>query len=357
MGSVLRVLIVDDSPTARQLLLHTVNAASDMQVVGEAANGKQAVRLTHQLHPDIILMDIAMPEMNGLEATREIMSDVPTPIIMVSAGVDGQEAGVAFQAIRLGALSVIKKPAAPTNPGYPAQAAALTSTIRAMAGVRVIHHRKHYTTGPLPQSDVSTTSVKDQARPQIVAIAASTGGPAALTEIFKRLPADFKLPVVVVQHISHEFLESLVQWVSGLTTLRISIAQEGERPQPGCVYFAPGNAHLMLTRGKRFELDHTTKSLHTPSGDVLLESVASAYGANAIGIVLTGMGSDGARGLRALYNRGAYTIVQDKSTSVIYGMPCEAVALGAARAILPIQAIARTLIDFNADTGQPLHET
>jgi two-component system, chemotaxis family, protein-glutamate methylesterase/glutaminase len=349
MESVLRVLIVDDSPTARQLLLHTVNAAADMQVVGQAANGKQAVRLTHELHPDIILMDITMPEMNGLEATREIMSVVPTPIVMVSAGVDNQETDVAFQAIRLGALSVTKKPVAPTHASYPAQAAALTSTIRAMASVRVIHHHKHYTGDLIPQNNPAAPLANDQIRPEIVAIAASTGGPAALTEIFKRLPADFGLPVVVVQHISHEFLASLVTWMDALTPLRITIAAEGERLLPGRIYFAPGDAHLKVTRGKRFELDRTTKLLHTPSGDMLLESVANAYGAHAIGIVLTGMGSDGAQGLRALYNRGAHTIVQDESTSVIYGMPCEAVALGAARSILPVQAIAQVLIDFNAN--------
>lgn len=349
MGSILRVLIVDDSPTARQLLQYTVNAASDMQVVGQAVNGKQAVQLTHELHPDIILMDITMPEMNGLEATREIMSVVPTPIVMVSAGVDNQETNVAFQAIRLGALSVTKKPVAPTHASYQAQAAALTSTIRAMASVRVIHHHKHHTTGLLPQSTPSLHVAKEQIRPEIVVIAASTGGPAALTEIFKRLPSGFGMPVVVVQHISHEFLPSLVAWMGALTPLKISIANEGERLLPGRIYFAPGVAHLKVTKSKRFEFDRTTKRLHIPSGDVLLESVAHAYGANAIGIVLTGMGNDGAQGLRALYNRGAYTIVQDESTSVIYGMPCEAVALGAAKSILPVQAIAQALIDFNAN--------
>jgi two-component system, chemotaxis family, protein-glutamate methylesterase/glutaminase len=343
MGTVLGVLLADDSPTARQLLAHTINAADGMRVIGQAYNGKQAVRMAHELHPDIILMDITMPEMGGLEATREIMNDVPTPIVMISA--DTQETDVAFQALRLGALSVMKKPVGPTHPDYVTQAAGLVSTIRAMADVRVIHHWKTHT--PAQPVEAKVVLPRDQKSPEIVVIAASTGGPAALTEIFKRLPANFSLPVVVVQHISTDFLTSLVEWLDVLTPLTVDVAREGERPLPGRIYFAPGGKHLKFTRGKRFEFDDLTKSLHMPSGDMLLTSAASVYGANAIGIVLTGMGNDGAMGLRALYNRGAYTVAQDESTSVIYGMPGEAVALGAAKIVLSIQNIAQVLIDFH----------
>jgi two-component system chemotaxis response regulator CheB len=346
MRPILKVLIVDDSPTARQLMTHIVSAAPDMHVVGEAFNGNQAVKLTLDLHPDIILMDIVMPGMNGLEATREIMNAMPTPIVMTSASLENDETDVAFQAIRLGALSVLKKPVGPKNPDYPAQSAALVNTVRALAGVRVIHHQKQGEAVRHP--DVKTSLSKGQAQPEIVAIAASTGGPAALSEIFKGLPANFALPVVVVQHISPEFLPSLVEWLGTITSLRIEIARAGDQPLPEHIYFAPGDAHLRLSKRRRFELDRLVKTSYIPSGDILLESIATSYGSSAIGVVLTGMGNDGARGLQAMHNIGAHTIAQDEATSVIFGMPQEAIALGAAAAVLPIQEIAQAVIDFHA---------
>lgn len=338
----LRVLIADDSPTARQALSYIVREAGDMQVVGEARDGRHALKLADELRPDVVLMDITMPEMDGLEATGEIMHQTPVPIVIVSGSLEGRETEIAFQAIRAGALTVMPKPPGFGAPNFTSEAAKLQNTLRAMAGVSVIHHWKQRrpTTKPVEQS------VHVSVNPEIVAIVSSTGGPGALSEILGRLPADFPLPVVVVQHIAADFLPSLVKWLDGIAPLSVSIAQPGDQPKPGNVYIAPGQAHLRIDRNLRFCLDTKTPGRHIPSGDVLFDSVASAYGAKAVGVVLTGMGDDGAHGLRAMYNAGAFTIAQDESSSAVYGMPREAAAQGTTRAVLPLTDIAGALIDL-----------
>jgi two-component system chemotaxis response regulator CheB len=217
-----------------------------------------------------------------------------------------------------------------------------------MAGVHVIHHWRQIVTD-YPQESSARSDLK---RPEILAITASTGGPAALSEIFKGLPDDFALPIVVVQHISPEFLPSLIEWLGTMTSMSVKTAVAGTRPQPRHIYFAPGDAHLRLTVNRRFELDRLTKAPYTPSGDILLNSVSFAYGSNAMGVVLTGMGSDGARGLRAMNNAGAYTIAQDEATSVVFGMPQEAIAMNGVNAVLPIQEIARVIVSLNSDNSE-----
>ncbi len=350
MPELLSVLVVDDSPTTRQMLVSLVNATPDMRVVGEAGTGKQAVKLTHKLRPRVIVMDLVMPEMDGLEATREIMHALPTPIVVVSASLTSFETDIAFQAVSAGALMMLHKPAGPHDPDHPAQVAELLSAARAMAGVHVIHHPKPGNgsngAGPL------TAPVEVQAvlpgpimPPKIVAIAASTGGPGALGEIVEKLPADFPLPVVVVQHIAPDFVGSLVEWLSSRTSLKVAVSKPHHQPLPGTVYVAPGGAHLRLTASLRFELTENPSSVpHRPSCDVLLESVARSYGPQAIGIVLTGMGEDGARGLRAMHDVGAFTIAQDEASSVVFGMPREAVARGGARCVLPLSEIPAVLV-------------
>lgn len=335
------VLVVDDSPTARQLMTHLIDSADDLQVVGQAHDGRQAVQMTHKLKPDVVLMDIIMPDMTGLEATREIMSTTPTPIVMISAGLDGKETDVAFKAIKMGALAVLKKPVAPTHPDFAKDVARLITTVRSMASVRVIHHWKK-SDEPQTQPAEPANSAQPAQSPDIIAIASSTGGPAALNEIFSRLPANFSVPIAVVQHISPEFLPSLVSWLDTITPLAVRIATAGDRPQAGHIYFAPGDAHLTLTARRTFELDTTTRASYTPSADILLSSVALNYRQRAIGIVLTGMGNDGADGLQRMANAGAYTITQDEATSVVYGMP--QAARPAAQAVLPIQSIAEAIM-------------
>ncbi len=358
MGKTIRVLVVDDSPTARRMMTALVNQAADMCVIGEARNGQEAVEMAGRLRPDVVLMDLVMPEMDGLEATREIMYQAPTPIVVVTASLNRWETDIAFQAISAGALTLRRKPAGPGDPAHEAQTAALVNVLRAMADVRVIHHRRRAPPSPEPAATVEEMPLDQLAvtkPPEIVAIVSSTGGPAALGQILQGLPADFPLPVVVVQHIAPDFVASLVDWLGRVTPLTVGIAREGERPLPGHVYLAPGGCHLRLTTARRFVYDdHPTDARHIPAGDVLLESVASSFGAGAIGVLLTGMGSDGARGLRKMREAGAFTIAQDEATSVVFGMPREAIALGAARRVLPLPAITQVLTYLSRRDGRTL---
>lgn len=343
----LKVLVVDDSATVRTNLVHIINGAAGLSVVGEATSGKQAINMTNTLHPDVILMDVFMPEMDGLEATEEIMHVTPTPIVVISGNTDEKESNLAFKAINSGALTAIRKPPGPLDPDYEAEVRELINTVRAMATVRVIHRWKPEPVQPAAKPMPPITRHDPVGPAKIVAIVASTGGPSALSQIVQNLPGDFPLPVVIVQHITAEFIPSLVAWLSSITPLKVAIAKQGELPVPGTVYVAPGDKHLRLTRQLRFDLNRNPDKLpHIPSGDIFLDSIAQAYGHQAIGVVLTGMGDDGAAGLRALYDKGSWTIAQDEATSVVYGMPHRAAELGGARHILPLPQIATALIEL-----------
>lgn len=345
MSRILNVLIVDDSPTARALLSQIVNSAPDMRAVGLATNGLEAVEMTRNLHPDIILMDVIMPHMNGLEATREIMHTAPTPIVLVSASLETHETGVAFQAMRLGALALHRKPNGPMHTDYIFETTALLNKLRLMAAVQVIRHRKSDAVS-LPVSPPLSEKWRGPSYPaKIIAMVASTGGPAALVTVIQQLPPHFAIPIVIVQHISSDFVHSLRSWLARMTPLPVALAEPGTRPVPGFIYLAPGGKHLRLTGNHHFELDENPSTeYHIPSGNILLESVGSSYGQDAIGIVLTGIGDDGARGLRTMYDAGAFTIAQDEATSAVYGMPKAAHDLGAVHQVLPLGEIAPVLI-------------
>ncbi len=345
MSKILKVLVVDDSASVRSLLEHIVNSAPDMRTVGLAKDGVEAIQMAHDLHPDVILMDLIMPRMDGLEATSEIMHSVPTPIVLITASLSLHETDVAFRAMSLGALAVHRKPDGPTHAEHAAQAELLLKKLRLMADVQVIRHRKSQArlspVSPLRPEEASGMAVP----PEIIAMVASTGGPTALVTIIQQLPPDFAIPVVIVQHISPDFVGSLRNWIARTTPLKVAVARPSERPLPGSVYLAPGGQHLRLTRDRRFEMDENPgTAYHIPSGDVLLESVGHSYGKRAVGVVLTGIGDDGARGLRIMSDAGAFTIAQDEATSAIYGMPKAALDLGGARQVLPLPDIAPALM-------------
>jgi two-component system chemotaxis response regulator CheB len=342
MRAKLKILIVDDSRTTRHLMVQLISMTSDMAVVGEADDGRQAIDLTAQLGPDVILMDVVMPQMDGLEATRRIMQTCPTPIVLVSSSLATLETDIAFRAIKAGALTVLPRP---SMSNLEDDMRNLFNTLRAMAAVQVIHHwQPNRVAQTLPPSRQVVN-----ARPEIVAIAASTGGPAALSEILWNLPVGFDLPVVIVQHISADFVPSLVGWFNHVSKLPVQIARHGGRPSPGVVYVAPGNGHLRISDQRTFVISQTPGSARfMPSGDIMLESVARAYGEHAVGVVLTGMGDDGAQGLQAMHRAGAFTIAQDEATSVVFGMPGEAIRLGAARQILPLSRITQVLASLSS---------
>ncbi len=353
MADAIKVLLVDDSPTFRHMLRRIIDADPGLTVIGEAQNGEEAVDKVRELRPNVVLMDLIMPGMNGLETTSEIMHDTPTPVIVVSASLETWETDIAFDAINAGALAVYQKPVGPRDPDHAEQIAALLNTVRTMAGVRVIHHwRRGDRPRPEAIKEIVRSAAKEFARPELTGIVSSTGGPAALSEIIKALPANLSYPVAIAQHIAADFVPSMVSWLSSLTPLPITIAREGESPRSGHIYVSPADAHLSLTSGRRFHLERRPGlSRYTPSGDILLQSMAAHYGNEAVGVVLTGMGDDGARGLKAMHDAGALTIAQDEATSVVFGMPKEAIQLGAALHVLPIGEIAAMLVKLSNDNA------
>lgn len=315
------VLIVDDSRTARELFKHIVHDTDDLRVVGEATNGLEALLLAQRRQPDVILMDAIMPTMDGLEATRQIMEQVPTPIVVISSQADNKEANLAFRAIRAGALTVLTKPNGPGHADFAQQARKIQRTLRSMATVRVIHHRMPKT-GTLSKPP---SMPNDSAKAEVVGIVSSTGGPGALSRMLEAVKPTFPLPIVIVQHISADFLDSLVDWLNTASPLPVQLAQQNQVLQGGQVYVAPNDQHLRVTRARRFDLSAEPASLYRPSGDILLESLAEVYRKQAVGIIMTGMGEDGVVGLRRLYESGAMTIAQTEATSVVYGMPKAAI--------------------------------
>ncbi len=343
----IRVLIVEDSPTLRMLLKTILESDPEIAVIGMAASGEEGVRQALALKPDLITMDVHLPGMDGFAATRRIMEERPTPIIIVSSSVDHHEVLTTFNAIQAGALEVLQKPTSINHPDFAALRERLLTTVKLMAEVKVIRHYRSPMTrrsaGELPRSGRAFS---------LLAIGASTGGPAALNAILKELPAEFPLPVLIVQHMTTGFTAGLVAWLQLESRLRVKIAEDGEVLRAGTVYVAPDDTHLMVTARGVVGLSKAPLVSHVrPSATVLFESVARIYGPDAIGVLLTGMGDDGAAGLRAMRERGAATIAQDETTSAVYGMPKAAVELGAAEQVLPLPQIPAAVLALVA--GRP----
>jgi two-component system, chemotaxis family, protein-glutamate methylesterase/glutaminase len=339
----IKVLVVDDSPTARFILSELINTAPDMQVVGEADNSSKVLPMVKTLEPNVILMDLFMPSVNGIETTKEIMSNKPTPIVIISGGLSDikLDQSTTIQALRHGALAVIKKPQNIMEAEKSDEAKTILDTVRNMSSVRVIKHYKSQEISKSPGNADLSSDYTGEAK--VLAIAVSTGGPGTLLTLFKNLPADFPIPIVVVQHITNQFLEPLVAWLGANSKLRASIAQEGQLALKGNIYFAPIGKHLILNKSGRFVLLDSPKTLHMPSANFLFESVARVYGKNAIGVQLTGMGDDGVQGLKAMYEQYAYTIAQDETSSIVYGMPKAALEAGAVRQVAALDDIAGLL--------------
>jgi len=344
----IRVLIVDDSPTQRHLTRTIVESDPELTVVGEARNGEEAVVLCERLHPDIITMDIQMPRMNGYEAIGRIMAEWPRPILVLTSTRSDIELGISYRAIEAGALMVMGKPHG--LPGEDPEANELIATLKALAEVKVVRRR------PWLQKDQKDKGPSVGGRPRLldtsvplrlIAMGTSTGGPPSLQAVFQDLPADLPVPILAVQHITPGFTAGLAHWLAQTTPLRVKVAEHGEPLEPGTVYLAPDEYHLLVTRSGSVWLSTSPPvDGHRPSVTALFESVAEHYGAGAIGVLLTGMGNDGARGLKAMHDVGAYTIVQDEATSIVFGMPKEAIALNAAREVLPLGQIAWRLADL-----------
>ena len=343
-----RVLLVDDSPLALVVLQRLLAASSDIEVVGTATNGLEALDLIPRLQPALICTDYHMPKMNGLEFTRQVMAQFPRPILVVSSAV-GSEADTdrVFALLQAGAVDVFPKPRG--GPDADALAAEqLIKKVKIVAGV-VVWGRLPKAVAP-PLASVPPRPTPGSARgvrpPQIIAIGASTGGPPALLTILSQLPGQFPLPILCVQHISVGFLPGLISWLEAHCQVKIQIARVGEIPLPGNVYFPPENAHLVIdSKGRLQASSEPPLGGHRPSVTVTFRSLARYYGDTAIGVLLTGMGRDGGEGMQELAQAGALTIAQNEASCVVFGMPADAIERGAARIVLPIEEIARALIE------------
>ncbi len=338
----IRVLIADDSSLARGLLRTFLENEKDIEVVGEAANGRQAVEQVRELRPSLVTMDLEMPVMSGLEAIEEIMCSKAVPILVVSSVADAQNA---LEAVARGALEVVGKPEY-----TPELAADFVAKVRMLAGVSVITRMRPRTATvsemPAAPAIAAASSVPAVNYRQIIAIASSTGGPQALAQILPALPADFPCPVLIAQHISVGFAQGMADWLNSLCALPVQLGHEGELVLPGTVYISPSEHHMVVTPNRRLALqERLSNDLYRPSCDTLLQSVAGVFGPKAIGIILTGMGHDGAAGLAAIRAAGGMTIGQDEASSVIYGMNRVAIEQGAAQQVLPLDKIAPAMID------------
>jgi two-component system chemotaxis response regulator CheB len=354
----IRVLVVEDSATMRHHLREALATDPELQVVGEAVDGGQAVDMVARLRPDVITMDMMLPTMSGLVATEHIMAECPTPILVVSSA-DRQELFSTYNALAAGAVDVLEKPRGDdSDAGW---ARRLCSTVRIVSRIRVITHPRARLDGrSRPPSTPVTPLVAPAVAPsgnelRVVAVGASTGGPGALTDLLRALPVGFPAPVLCVQHIaaSEPFAVAFSDWLAGQTGRNVSYAQDGTpvRTLGGRVLLAPPDHHLLVRDGILRLTSQPPRHSCRPAVDVLFESIATEYGATAAGCLLTGMGRDGAEGLLRMRAAGAVTFAQDEASCVVYGMPREAALLGAAAYVLPPVRIAARLAELLPAAG------
>ena len=335
----MKIAIVNDMPMAVEALRRALALDASHQVVWVAGNGKEAVEQCATLTPDLILMDLIMPVMDGVEATRQIMAATPCAIVIVT--VDRQQhMNRVFEAMGHGALDVVDTPA--LGAGNPQEAAA--PLLRKILNIGWLIGQRGGTVRTLAPAARET-----EQRQRLVAIGSSAGGPAALETLLKALPADFPAAIVLVQHVDQVFAAGMAEWLSSASALPVRLAREGERPQPGTVLLAGTNHHMrLLKNGTLAYTAEPVNEIYRPSIDVFFESVAQYWTGDAVGVLLTGMGRDGAQGLKLMREQGYLTIAQDQESCAVYGMPKAAAAIGAAVEIRPLERIAPRLMDVFA---------
>jgi two-component system chemotaxis response regulator CheB len=348
------VMVVEDSPVARELIINVLNADSRLSVECAVDSAEQALRLLPKMAPDVISMDIRLPGMNGIEATRRIMELCPTPIVVVAADFKSETINNTMEALRAGALAVVEKPTIESADAYGAMSRRLCDQFVNMSEVKVVRQRfnsaparqETYRSAPSRLDLTPRSNVTVPARTfDLIGIVASTGGPAAVARVLQGFGTAVLPPILIVQHMASNFIEGYADWLNSVCSLDVRLARDLEEPRPGQVYVAPGQCHLTVRAGQIRLIADKTGAGHVPSGDMLFGSLAS-FGPRGLGVLLTGMGNDGANGLLEMRNAGAHTIVQDQVTSAVYGMPAAACAIGAATEQFAIGFIADRIVSL-----------
>jgi two-component system chemotaxis response regulator CheB len=349
------VLVVDDSAFMRRLIAQIVDGSPAFRVVGTARNGQDALRQIHALDPQIVTLDVEMPELDGLQTLGYIMSETPRAVVMLSAAATQGGVDLTLRCLELGAVDFVRKPSGPISLDLATVSETLLGALRAatevnLAGVQLLARPRFVAPQPVPPPAAGATFA--------VAIAASTGGPRALAEVVPGLPADLGVAVLIVQHMPAGFTRSLAARLDSMSALRVAEAADGEPVRAGRVYLAPGGLHMRVVPdaqgARRIALDDTPPVWGVrPSADPLFTSVAREFGRDTVGVVLTGMGRDGADGLRALREAGGLGIVQDRATSTIYGMPQAALQRAGAECVVPLGEVASAITALVASHRQP----
>jgi len=332
----INVYIVDDSAVARQHLKHILEADPSIKVIGQASSGEEAVEFVKSSSPDVITMDIKMAGMDGHEATSRIMETHPVPIVIVSANFNRDQVEQSFRAMEAGALAIVEKPPGAGHADHERAAGELIRTVKLMSEVRVVRRWKRARRLPLVPRERTSEARSVKA----VVIGASTGGPPVLQTVLSGFKADFPAPILVVQHITKGFIEGMLEWLGTVISLPISLGRDGQRALPGHVYFAPDDCHMGVDASGRFFLSNDVpENGIRPSVSFLFRSALAAYGAELVAVLLTGMGKDGAEEMKMIRDRGGVTIIQDRESSVVYGMPGEAARLGGVDYVLAPERI------------------
>lgn len=338
----IRVLIVEDSEVIRNLLEHIIGQDPRLEIAGAVGSGEAALSILDRVSPDVISMDIRLPGMNGFEATQRVMAERPTPIVVVSASVECEDLKITMNALQAGALAVLEKPVGTNSAEYAKLAGRLCTQLAIMSQVKVVRRRSI----AAPTQRLQARLTVRPAAYQVLGIVSSTGGPNALVQLLRGLGQDFPLPILLVQHITDSFLEGFASWLESVCPFPLVIVRDRMVPIPGKVFLAAACHHLKTEHGYLQVAADDPVCSQRPSGNVLFESMADNFGRGAIGVILTGMGDDGAEGLLQIRNKGGYTIAEHESTAVVYGMPAEAVRLGAVCESLPILEIAPRILDL-----------
>jgi two-component system chemotaxis response regulator CheB len=340
------VLVAEDSTVVRIFLVHLLESDAQIRVVGAVADGREALDFVSQHKPDVVLMDLHMPRMDGFEATRRIMEAHPVPIVICTATARAEDVVIAFRAMEAGAIACIQKPVGLEHGDFGAMAVQMLETVKLMSEVKVVRRTARLRAASWASASPGAAIPAPRPAPpiRVIGIGASTGGPPVLQAILAGLGEDFPVPVLVVQHIAQGFLAGMAEWLGHTTGLQVHIGSHGAFPLPGHVYLAPDDFHMGVGAGGEIILTREEPENHLrPAVSYLFRTLAQAYGPTALGVLLTGMGTDGAAELKQLRAAGAITIAQDRESSVVHGMPGAAIALGGATHVLSGNQIAAVL--------------